>query len=166
MTYVPEPWLVDWNAGFLTCDLDPCDRRIRLVCRMPPPAGPYPLQSGTLTVFKTTADRSAERSDRPPELYMTSNGLPEHNTRESAVQPIGHVPAGSYGRWYTPNLSRSAVTGQLTRKPVACRRHMLVTAPTAGGVVMILLSQSHETFPAVALLSVSSCCIRFWAHAT
>jgi hypothetical protein len=37
---------------------------------------------------------------------------------------------------------------------------MLVAAPTAGGVVTILLSQSHETFPAVALLSVSSCCIR------
>ena len=38
-------------------------------------ARPYPLHSGTLTVFKTTADRSAERSDRPPELHTTSNGL-------------------------------------------------------------------------------------------
>jgi hypothetical protein len=44
---------------------------------MMPIQWPYPLQSGTLTVFKTTADRSAERSDRPPELHMTCNGLPD-----------------------------------------------------------------------------------------
>jgi hypothetical protein len=94
MTCVPEPWLVAWNAGVLTCDLGPFNRRLRLVCRKLPLERPYPLQSGTLTDFKTTADRSAERSDRPPELYVTSNGLPEHNTRESVMQPIDHIPAG------------------------------------------------------------------------
>jgi hypothetical protein len=121
---------------------------------------PYPLQSGTLTDFKTTADRSAERSDRPPELYATSNGLPEHNTRESAARPIGHIPAGYMWPLVCVEPFQVRRDRQMTRKPLIHRRHMLVTAPTAGRVNMLLLSHSHATVPAVALLSVSSCCTR------
>jgi hypothetical protein len=133
---------------------------------MMPIQWPYPLQSGTLTVFKTTADRSAERPDRPPELYMTFNGLPDApHSRKCRATHWSHT-----GRfmWSLVCAGRLKVRRDrhMTRKPLARRNHMLVTAPTAGRVAMLLLSQSHATVPAVALLSVSSCCICVLAHAT
>lgn len=99
-------------------------------------ARPYPVHSGTLTVFKTTADRSAERSDRPPELYTTSNGLLD----DASLAKAKHHPLVAYRPVHVAAGIRRVVSdpprhAQDTR-PFAYRCHMLVTAPTAGCVHM------------------------------
>ena len=120
-------------------------------------ARPYPVHSGTLTVFKTTADRSAERSDRPPELHTTSNGL----LVDASLAKAKHHPLVAYRPVHVAAGLRRIVPDppRLTQdtRPFVCHYHMLVTAPTAGCVGMLRLASGHLTLPAVALLSVSSC---------
>jgi hypothetical protein len=112
-----------------------------------PAVGPYPLQSGTLTDFKTTADRSAERSDRPPELYATSNGYPDtSNSRKVDATHWSHTGRFMWSLGYDRSFT-TCRDHHMTREPCHDRHHMLVTAPTAGRVTCFCFHSHAKRFP-------------------